>query len=228
MNESPLQDPEDGLTNRTLDRLVDGDLSPAEQRILFEQLEMSPEHWRRVGLAFLEAQTWKRTCQEWVPPTSSSATVGTAAPASRHHKARSLATAAALLLAFCGGMSFGKPWSIATESALPIVSRPESAPSTEPGGLPVVETVPVSFQNDEGVLSPPVATPVVEASSPVGQAWLRSTPGIPDRVREQLLRHGQKLEERQEWVEVDLADGRRGYLPVQEWTVSPVSLADFR
>ncbi len=229
MNESPLQDSEEVLTDELLDRLVDGELSPAEHRAVLEQVETSPGGWRVVGLAFLEAQTLRQTCREWVTPVTTESVIPAATvtvPNSYRSLARILSLSAALFLAFIGGMNFGRPWSIATESAPTMTHLPEQEP--DEAAVPVVETVPVSFRYGDGALSQPVATPVVDASSPVGQAWLRSAPGIPERVREMLLRHGQKLEERQEWVEVDLADGRRGYLPVQEWTVSPVSLADFR
>lgn len=228
MNESPLPDNDEMLTDELLDRLVDGELSPMEYRTVLEQLENSPIQWRRVGLAFLEAQTLRRSCQDWIVPTSPPSVV--TATASNMPKARRslLLTGAAMLLAFLGGMNVGKPWSIATE-ATPTAAHVAPVPDENVAAtVPVVETVPVSFQYGDGAVSQPVATPVVDASSPAGQAWLRSTPGVSHRVREMLLQNGQKLEERQEWVEVDLADGRRGYLPVQEWTVSPVSLADFR
>lgn len=42
------------------DRLVDGELSPAEQRELVARLEAEPEGWRRLALAFLEAQAWRQ------------------------------------------------------------------------------------------------------------------------------------------------------------------------
>lgn len=228
MNASPHTDPDDPLADELLDRLVDGELSPSEQRTVLEQLELSPAHWRRVGLAFLEAQALRGACHDWTVPTSAVSVV--AAPSSpRRGLARIVVTSAAMLLAFVIGMNFGKPWSIATESPPVVADRASALEETEAVvKAPAVETVPVSFQYQDGAMSQPVATPVVDATSPVGQAWLRSAPSVPDRVRELLLQNGQKLEERQEWVEVDLADGRRGYLPVQEWTVSPVSLADFR
>ncbi len=231
MNLSALSDNEETLTDELLDRLVDGELSPAEHRAVLEQLENSPIQWRRVGLAFLEAQTLRRTCQDWIAPTIPAVMMTPTTkniPHSRRGVTHFLLTGAAVLLAFFGGMHFGRPWSIATESAPTVAVAPQSSEQNDEATVPVMETVPVSFQYGDGALSHPVATPVVDASSPVGQAWLHATPGVPDRVREMLLRHGQKLVERQEWVEVDLADGRRGYLPVQEWTVSPVSLADFR
>lgn len=63
---APQQSAADRLTGRDpldpalLDLLVDGELSPAEERALLLRLEAAPEGWRHCALAFLEAQAWKR------------------------------------------------------------------------------------------------------------------------------------------------------------------------
>src|SRR5271165_540757 len=44
---------------RQLDRLVDGELSEADRRVLLLKLEHEPEGWRNCALAFLEAQCWQ-------------------------------------------------------------------------------------------------------------------------------------------------------------------------
>lgn len=43
---------------RRLDLLVDGELSSADQRALFAELDQQPFDWRRCALAFLEARAW--------------------------------------------------------------------------------------------------------------------------------------------------------------------------
>ena len=45
--------------SQLLDRLVDGNLSVAEQRRLISSLETRPDGWRKCAMAFLEAHTWK-------------------------------------------------------------------------------------------------------------------------------------------------------------------------
>lgn len=229
MRDVPL-DENDGLIDEQVDRLVDGELTLAEQRALIEQLEASPNGWRRVGLAFLEAQALRQACHHLTVtiPETMPAAAATKDATLQTNMTRMVTTAAAILVAFALGLCVEPPWSSAI-TAVPTVAQVEpSADLRESASNPVVETVPVSIGYGNGAFSEPVPTPVVNASSPEGQAWLRSSPGVSDRLRELLRRHGQKLQERQEWVEIDLADGRRGYLPVQEWTVSPVSLADFR
>src|SRR5262245_4087716 len=53
MNEFSRMTPADELS---FDRLVDGELSPAEYRDLLAGLDAAPEGWKRLALAFLEAQ----------------------------------------------------------------------------------------------------------------------------------------------------------------------------
>jgi hypothetical protein len=53
--------------SRTLDRLVDGELSLAERRVLFSAIEAQPDGWRRCAMAFLEAQAWKDDIAMLVP-----------------------------------------------------------------------------------------------------------------------------------------------------------------
>lgn len=228
MTETTLSD-DDGLTDELVDRLVDGELTLAEQRGLIEQLELSPNGWRRVGLAFLEAQSLRQSCHHMTASVAEVPTSSVILKAdSRHNRTHIVTTAAAILLAFAVGLAVGHPWSNPAAAVSNVAKVESTANERQPGASPLVESVPVALQYGDGAVSEAVTTPVVDASSPEGQAWLRATPGVSERVRELLRQHGQKLQERQEWVEIDLADGRRGYLPVQEWTVSPVSLADFR
>jgi len=46
-----------------LDRLVDGELTDAEERAVIAQLSQTPDGWRRCALAFLEARCWQRAAQ---------------------------------------------------------------------------------------------------------------------------------------------------------------------
>ena len=46
-----------------LDRLVDGELTDAEERTVIAQLSQTPDGWRRCALAFLEARCWQRAAR---------------------------------------------------------------------------------------------------------------------------------------------------------------------
>lgn len=232
MRINTLSENDDALTDEQVDRLVDGELSLAEQRALLEQIEASPNGWRRVGLAFLEAQSLRQSCTEWAVPIATipvPSLSSTNMPVRQHRWLRLVTSAVVLMVAFTAGMVTGHPWPTTSAPSAVVADAPaKEEPAEQMLPAEPITAIPVAFQFGDGALSEPVTTPVVDVTSPEGQAWLRSTPGVPERVREQLRRQGQKLQERQEWVEVDLADGRTGYLPVKEWTVSPVSLADFR
>ena len=94
--------------NTDFDRLVDGELSPDDRRLLLASLDKQPDGWRRCALAFLEAQTWSGQLKQWkADPYDDIAT-----PVSRkqreiaaHSKYSWLALAAGLLLAFTLGWS---------------------------------------------------------------------------------------------------------------------------
>ncbi|HET6424028.1 MAG TPA: hypothetical protein VFG20_10120 [Planctomycetaceae bacterium] len=229
-HETRLTERDENFSDLSLDRLIDGEMSPEEQRRLLEQLELDPNGWRRVGLAFLEAQALRRSCRELVAPTVSAGLPLVMTSTPPRTRVRLVTSAVALLLAFTLGGMTGRMWSpppaaVVTAPAVDALATPKVETPAQP-----INAVPVAFQYGDGTTTEPVSTPVVDASSPEAQAWLLSaqSPGVPERIQELLRRQGQKLEERQEWVEIELADGRRGYMPVQQWTVAPVSVADFR
>ncbi len=49
------------LDDRFIDRIVDGDLTPAELRAAIDCLDREPDGWKRCALAFLEAQCWRES-----------------------------------------------------------------------------------------------------------------------------------------------------------------------
>ena len=230
MNEFLPSEPDPVLNETLLDRLVDGELSLEEQRQLLNQLEQEPSGWRELALRFVEVQTLRQSCREWVAPILTAIPrMDDSGTSGSKRRVQIAAAAVALLLAFGLGSAVGRQGT--HPMVAEVIQQPSDSPSeAEADFIPPqrVEAVPVALQYTDGSFSPPVTTPVVDATSPLAQPWLNGAYRLPDRVREQLRRRGQKLSERQEWVEVDLADGRRGYLPVKEWTVSPVSMADFR
>ena len=61
-----------------IDRLVDGELTDAEELALLAALEIQPDGWRRCALAFLEARTWKN---ELAAVTSAAVTSAAVTPA---------------------------------------------------------------------------------------------------------------------------------------------------
>ena len=57
--EEPFDQQAAEFTRAEFDRMVDGELSEAEQRSLLQRLEESPAGWRELALAYVEASVWK-------------------------------------------------------------------------------------------------------------------------------------------------------------------------
>jgi hypothetical protein len=120
--------------DRTIDRLVDGELAPEERRRLLAALEAAPGGWRRCALAFLEAQAWSGEMKRLVrepAPVDARATLAAprgGAPGRKGYAwAGWLAAAAAVVVAFGVGREF----------------RPASPAPAVDGGLAAVEPAPM-------------------------------------------------------------------------------------
>ena len=93
----PMPDEPPAVDDRTLDLLVDGELSPAARRELLIQLDRVPDGWRRCALAFLEAQSWREEFGSLSCPAASRPIAPAVRPAGRRYLTRrNLGTAAAM------------------------------------------------------------------------------------------------------------------------------------
>jgi hypothetical protein len=74
---SPSQSSESSFDDPSLlqaiDRLVDGELSPADESRLLAQLDVTPDGWRQLALAFVESRRWKSALTERVSDLALSA-----------------------------------------------------------------------------------------------------------------------------------------------------------
>ena len=62
-------DPLKPLSDEFIDRIVGGELRPAELRDAVNRLECQPDGWKRRALAFLEAHCWRESLQAIGQPT---------------------------------------------------------------------------------------------------------------------------------------------------------------
>jgi hypothetical protein len=62
-------DPLKPLGYELIDRIVDGELTPAELRAAIDRLDREPDAWKRCALAFLEAQCWRESLRVIGQPT---------------------------------------------------------------------------------------------------------------------------------------------------------------
>jgi anti-sigma factor RsiW len=191
------------LDDRLIDRLVDGALSESERRAVLSRLEGEPEAWRRCALAFLEAQAWR----EALGPVAAQVAPQRRLPAPSEVKRRPrclhrapAAIAGGLLAAFAlGWAARGVPLAGVlnvshTNAGRPSVVLAPSAPaSTEVPDrvrpLPVVARIP----------RVPSESPLVSES--VARAWES---------------RGYQVERSQRLVSMELKNGRRVAVPIDE------------
>jgi hypothetical protein len=179
------------LDARLLDRLVDGELPEVERRELLLRLEAEPGGWRRCALAFLEAQCWRDVL------TRPAVAAGPMAQATPLGKRRSFwrpvllrtAVAASLVVAFALG------WAVRNPPAPTVIESPVA--SSEPRS----PAEPVRPAPGEVADEAPRPSPAAEADDP---------------VIKQFEQRGFRAERQRRVVSVQLKDGRRIDVPVQE------------
>lgn len=225
----------DGLDQRVLDLLVDGELSDEQERAVIARLDQTPDGWRRCALAFLEGRGWQRAAQAMTPPRERErppATVlrkplfGMSSPWTSL-----LIMAAVFLLAFGVGTWLPRDGnrSAPMEIAQPVTpqghggtladahkpaERPAADVARSAGDLYLGNLKLVSDSGKE------IDVPVYDWNQQVAEELMyRSQPLSPDLVR-QLKRH--HVRSSRSYLPVRLQDGRQVVLPVQEVDITPV------
>ncbi len=212
------------VDRRVLDRLVDGELAEAERTALLLRLETEPDGWRCCALAFLEAQAWR---DAFSPLSARSAPDRIAAmPAATGGKSPRVtasassgtfrtigAIAAGLLVAFLSGLAIGNAGH-STQKGSEIASR---AAGVE---MNVAERRALSadvLRHDERSQADAAESPESADPSISDERWLSQLPpSLPAPVLRRLERQGYEVEQRRGSVSMDLQDGRRLDVPVDE------------
>ena len=91
-----------------IDSLIDGELSPEARRELLARLDESPDGWRRLALAFLEAQAWRESFAEAAREAPLPMPIAAIRP-KRLRMAPWMARAAVVLAAFAMGWAVHRP-----------------------------------------------------------------------------------------------------------------------
>jgi len=224
---------------RLVDRLVDGELSPAERRDVILHLEEAPAGWRRCALAFLEAQGWREEFGSIVRPAAPS--VGSM-PAAPHKAALSrfpawrstlltgLAVAASFLVAFVLGMHIrgggaGPNGERPIESLAATVGEAAPGPESRQAAIPGPPRLPAAPsdrwqlvtlkapEGPEGKMAT-IRVPAVERNA-LDEQWLESFPmAVPDEVLQRLRRSGLEVQQHRELLPMEMQDGRRLVVPM--------------
>ncbi len=190
--------PPDAGDDRLIDRLVDGELPDGERRELLLRLGTEPDGWRRCALAFLEAQTWREALRPLADsgPPPAARPQGIAGRRGRTSRAwrpvtRLVGLDAGLAVAFALGWAFrGKSAGEAPETP---VAQAEAPAPTPPRPAPL--------------------GPEPRDSGPPGPV----KPPVPlDPVVKQWEQRGYQAETQKRVISMELKDGRKVNVPVQE------------
>lgn len=228
------------ITDQDLDRLVDGELSPAEQRELLAALETSPNQWRRCALAYVEAQSLRREFGGVIEPLT---VVPPAAPSTPSAPARSakgpLALAAVLLMATGVGFATRGVWSPGAPADAPLANAPPIQPPAAALEAPPAKSLAAApaqrpdspdpdvvtfWTNDEQGNRRSLPTRLIEADELNQRLGVEFRSAVSPEVRRQIEQRGYRLQSRQRYAPLNIDDGRLLVLPVEDMQLAPAPL----
>jgi len=236
--ESEHADQTPPIDGRIFDLLVDGELDSARQHELLSRLDATPDGWRRCALAFLEAQAWRSDLRANMVTRP----VGTPGDIRRDPAGRSrLVTlgrwgllALGLMLAFGTGWltrphDDARPAQPVAATSAGAAQRAVQAPNdtVEKAPRDDNETAPqltsslrmagiLTLQIDDHGQTREMRVPVLDASGVDVQRLLEQEPAVRSSAIQALERRGHKVETHRQVLTVDLKDGRKLLLPVDQ------------
>jgi hypothetical protein len=216
------------------DRLVDGELSADERRLLLASLDDRPDGWRRCALAFLEAQCWSEGFGQLLrepeaPQCADEKSQLARAALPREDGRRSalwLAIAAGLLVAFTLGVLWrsGAPIAVNDRAQrganIAQVIPPPTSSSPDATGAADALTL---WVRDETGNARPLRVPLVDAGTLDRQLGLQFQTGLPSDVRSQLQDRGFNVQSKRRYAPLWLENGRPMIVPVEDTRIVPVS-----
>ncbi|MBN1854297.1 MAG: hypothetical protein JW829_16325 [Pirellulales bacterium] len=243
-----MSDPDSIIDDALLDRLVDQELNPDQQRRLLKALDREPDGWRRVALAFIEAQAWRGSFRELIhePNQSGDQTLAKTSGNPQVHGWRvwrPLALAAGLFIAF----TFGLLW----RGGLP----PENGPNDP---LNAVRTVDRKFQlagqnssgqnptisenpwlpgpsglsedammlivDGEGQRNLQLPVTLIKEPDLDSRIPRQFSTSVPEPLRRRLEKSGYHVQTQRRYAPIPLQDGQRMYVPVEDTRIMPVRM----
>ncbi len=226
----------DGVTRDEIDRLVESEMSQPQRRALIARIENGPGGWRRCALAFLEAQSWRKSFRSFL----GTATAGSApadveiqpAATQRPRRVHRLsAVAAAIIVAFAVGMGVGQRWTADGQSVANHKPGLPAQPSTDRGDAlppqisaaesPSAQTVAdngefhfegyVNYGNDNAGAR---AIPILSGPG-LDDQWLADRPApLSEYETQRLERLGWQVQQRRQLMKIQMTDGRTLTVPI--------------
>jgi hypothetical protein len=211
-----------------IDRLVGGDLTKAESRLLVARLDADPAGWKQCALAYMEAQSWRRTFESMVAheeqPVPRSIPADSERP--RRSRRRMLGTVAAVVVAFVAGIGAMAAWQARSGEQ----SSQDDVAIDANHGIDVVKKSAATRQADSNDDDPlllgvvnitsngemEAAFPLVAAKDKELVSIELTSDQLNDYNRRLWERRGYRIEQYRKLVSVALADGSRFRFPV-DW-----------
>jgi hypothetical protein len=227
-----------------IDRLVDGELEPRLQAELLSRLDEWPGAWRRLALAFVEAQTLGAELRGIVADAKQSPgrldfddagaeTVrdDTTHPGTVVPWAKLLSLAATMLIAVGMGFGIGQIWRGQNRPLVENPSQPASehvATTTPASAVMPAAAAGIEDSAPQGLMTvrtadgSPVQLPVYEASYGTGRMLNSNESSVPPEVIHALRSRGHEVKQQRRFWPVDLGDGRQIIVPVDQLDVQYV------
>lgn len=212
----------------TLDRLVDGELSPVEYREVLATLEGSQDGWRQCAHAFLEAQALGHTLPLVMEPARQSpqaeSALVTPTQEKPPHSFRGMEQLSAL--AACVAVAFGLGWYLSTlggDAGGGSVTSPimitDNKPTTPPIAVPPHEVKKPGFvyvnqwdgQNTTGIPIPVDPNRTYDPQKPWDDSW-----GMNPQDLQKYRDQGHPVETFNRLIPVSLDNGEQAVVPMQE------------
>ena len=231
-----MKNARDPVTRDEIDRLVEGELSQPQRRALIVRIENEPDGWRRCSLAFLEAQSWRKSFRSFLgAATADSAPSGVeiqpAATQRPRRVRRRSAIVAAIVVSFVVGMGVGQRWTADAQSVANHKPGQPAPPSTDRGDalppqmsvaeLPSDQTVAdddefrfvglVNYANDDAGNQP---VPIISGPG-LDDQWLSDQPALLSEYElRRLERLGWLVQQKRQLMKIQLTDGQTLTVPI--------------
>ena len=207
------------------DRLVDGEVGSAEYQRLLAAMDERPDRWRRLALAFLEAQAWQHElvalqCDTDVKPGPTLA----ATPRSAKWAPVCVTAAACFLLAFCLGVYWNSDSTQPNHGPSADIASQGSAPEPELGAVQADPwgRMTVVWDRSDG-RAQEFDLPIFRWRDTQSRPeFFADTMQVPGDVQQALERAGYAVRRNIQWTPLDVDDGRRVFVPMGEMEIIPV------
>ena len=209
-------------TQRVLDRLVDGELGLDERRLLLAGLDDEVGAWRRCALAFLEAQSWRWQLSSAAAEPFLARTAETTKRPARHGAfwGSALAIAASLVVAFALGRQYSPAGpaleSLAANRKIPLQEEPAHPGAATPGAADapweMVTLTPVGASGS----GEPIRVRVAKDSGDTRSAFGAARSAMSTLFSRSFEKKGWQVNRQEHLVPIDLSDGRRLMVPIEE------------